>query len=518
MVMRALSLTDRGAPRSVARDEYQDADAATLFRIHAPFVARFLFRLGVSAEDLDDVVQEVFLVAHRRGGYARGPASRMTYLANITMSAAWSWRRRDRTQRARWAELPDAQASGAPGPVEWIEEREAMRHAQRALDALEPGLRSVLILVELEGASCASVAAGLGAPIGTIYWRLHQARKRFMKAVDAVSAAEPTIREPPGRRTRSMAIRSIFWWKSRRANDLLDVARNEPPVRYDSQMSLARHHALVRQGAPLPSWIDARVLGTAKTAAGLTTTVWWAAGSAVLVGAGAVGWSAMHDAPFARAAWQPTPVAARAVVGHEPAASVPLVAIPPPASLLAIPSASSTPTPLPGRETTSSLAPDDHASTSERLAGAATKHVSPRASARMPSAAFASTGDGTGVATRSDALTAAAPASSAASPTPAAQTTRGPPSDGDELREMGDVAAAGRALATDPARALALVQASEARVPAGYMGEERSYIAIMALFALGRRAEGRAGAERFLRAYPSGTFSDRIRSAMQAAH
>src|SRR5258708_29284235 len=42
--------------------------AEALFRAHASFVAGFLVRLGVRPADLDDLMQEVFVVAHRRGG------------------------------------------------------------------------------------------------------------------------------------------------------------------------------------------------------------------------------------------------------------------------------------------------------------------------------------------------------------------------------------------------------------------------------------------------------------------
>src|SRR5690348_4984375 len=68
--------------------------SADLFRQFAPFVASFLIRMGVSRSDLDDVMQEVFLVAHRLGGYTPGPAKPTTYLANIALRAATSHRRK----------------------------------------------------------------------------------------------------------------------------------------------------------------------------------------------------------------------------------------------------------------------------------------------------------------------------------------------------------------------------------------------------------------------------------------
>lgn len=56
----------RMLPTSSSSCERLGADA--LFRRYAPFIASFLRRLGVPAVDLDDSVQEVFVVAHRKGG------------------------------------------------------------------------------------------------------------------------------------------------------------------------------------------------------------------------------------------------------------------------------------------------------------------------------------------------------------------------------------------------------------------------------------------------------------------
>jgi hypothetical protein len=90
----------------------------------------------------------------------------------------------------------------------------------------------------------------------------------------------------------------------------------------------------------------------------------------------------------------------------------------------------------------------------------------------------------------------------------------GAPREPDDPAETQEVAAAGRLLASDPAGALAIVRRCELRFPDGYMRLERRYVGVMALFGLGRRAEAKAEAERFLRDYPDGAFSQRIRAAM----
>jgi RNA polymerase sigma-70 factor (ECF subfamily) len=151
-----------------------------LFRKHAPFVARLLHRLGVPTREIDDVVQQVFVVVHKNGGYMQGPATPTSYLGAIAVKAASSARRRDGAQRSRHTEYsPELLASSGRDPVSLLEVRRELTQLQAALDEMDPDLRAVLVLTELEGESCASIAASQGIPVGTVYWRAHRARKQF---------------------------------------------------------------------------------------------------------------------------------------------------------------------------------------------------------------------------------------------------------------------------------------------------------------------------------------------------
>lgn len=161
-------------PRRLTTDE--------LFRQHAPFVARLLHRLGVPTREIDDVVQQVFVVVHKNGGYVPGPATPTSYLGAIAVKAASSARRRDGAQRSRHAGYsPDLLASSGRDPVSLLEVRRELTQLQAALNEMDPDLRAVLVLTELEGESCASIAASQGIPVGTVYWRAHRARKQFRR-------------------------------------------------------------------------------------------------------------------------------------------------------------------------------------------------------------------------------------------------------------------------------------------------------------------------------------------------
>jgi RNA polymerase sigma-70 factor, ECF subfamily len=159
-------------------------DVEALFRAYAPFVASFLVRLGVVAADVDDRVQEVFLIAHRKGGFVPGAGQPRTWLAAIAVRVASTSRR---TQRRRREETDSGQVlehSVARGgdPGEALELRRALERVQRALDTLDVEHRAAFVLYELEGESCEAIAASFGVPIGTVYSRLHHARKRFSGA------------------------------------------------------------------------------------------------------------------------------------------------------------------------------------------------------------------------------------------------------------------------------------------------------------------------------------------------
>ncbi len=165
--------------------------AEALFRSHSRFVADFAYRLGVPKQELDDVVQEVFLTAHRRGGYLEGAASPTSWLGQITLLAARTRRRAERRRPSGGEELdPETIATGASGPDESIASAQALGRVQRALESLDLDSRAVFILYELEEEPCDAIAASLGVPVGTIYSRLHAARRKFQEAYDRLARIE----------------------------------------------------------------------------------------------------------------------------------------------------------------------------------------------------------------------------------------------------------------------------------------------------------------------------------------
>ncbi len=154
-----------------------------LFRAHARFVADFLARLGVPPRDVDDLVQEVFLVVHRKGGFVEEEARPTTYLAAIAVRIASTARRTH--ARRRLANEPtaiDAMASRDPSPHDSADTSESLERVGKALDALDLEKRAVFVLFEINGEPCEEIARALDVPLGTVHSRLHAARAAFKKA------------------------------------------------------------------------------------------------------------------------------------------------------------------------------------------------------------------------------------------------------------------------------------------------------------------------------------------------
>jgi hypothetical protein len=105
-----------------------------------------------------------------------------------------------------------------------------------------------------------------------------------------------------------------------------------------------------------------------------------------------------------------------------------------------------------------------------------------------------------------------APTASVAPAPPPAPSAKPIPPPSQSLSEIRAVALARDLVDTDPQAALALLDQTQREHPTGYFVEERQALTVMALVRAGRQATARQQGAAFLRAYPNGPFSDRVRS------
>jgi len=167
---------------------------AEVYRRHARDVGRWAARLGGPATDVEDVVQEVFLAAHRKLGGFRGDASLTTWLYRITENVVRHRRRKERFRR--WLggtadETAGEVAAPGPSPLEALGERQATERVYRVLNGMKEKYRTVLILFELEELSGEQVASLTGAKLATVWVWLHRARADFARRLAELDAEEP---------------------------------------------------------------------------------------------------------------------------------------------------------------------------------------------------------------------------------------------------------------------------------------------------------------------------------------
>jgi RNA polymerase sigma-70 factor (ECF subfamily) len=154
-------------------------DVGEVVAEHGDFLWKTLQRCGVRDADLADVLQEVLIVVHRQlAGY--DPARPMPpWLFGICVRVAVAHRRRAWVRRERpVAETPDA-ADPAPDPEQQASRAQARARLAAILEAMEPERRAVFVMFEVEELGCEQIAAIVGVPVGTVWSRLHAARREF---------------------------------------------------------------------------------------------------------------------------------------------------------------------------------------------------------------------------------------------------------------------------------------------------------------------------------------------------
>jgi RNA polymerase sigma-70 factor (ECF subfamily) len=141
-----------------------------------------LKRLGVSPADLDDAVQQVFLIALDKIHPQPGPSDGGFLLA-IALRVASDRRKAQRRRREVALEPGDDRLPTHDSPEAHLERQRALQLADRLLEELPWDQRVVFVLYEVEERSMAEIAEVLGIPQGTVASRLRKAREDFQKAV-----------------------------------------------------------------------------------------------------------------------------------------------------------------------------------------------------------------------------------------------------------------------------------------------------------------------------------------------
>jgi RNA polymerase sigma-70 factor, ECF subfamily len=161
---------------------------------------RAVFRAALAAlgdpSEADDVAQEAFVAAYRKLGSFRGEAAFRTWLLSI----AWRKAMDRRKSLTRWFRATITTQAGDdsaedliaripakdPTQEDTASRRELHLQVRRLIAALPPKLRETLLLAGSGEYTYEQVAAIVDAPVGTVKWRVSEARRVLKKKLEAL--------------------------------------------------------------------------------------------------------------------------------------------------------------------------------------------------------------------------------------------------------------------------------------------------------------------------------------------
>jgi RNA polymerase sigma-70 factor (ECF subfamily) len=163
-----------------------DAEFQAAFDQHKDAVYRFVWRMSGSAAAAEDITQDVFvgLLRHpNRFDPARGTLR--AFLLGIARNLALKrWR-----AEHKFEPLDEEAVVAQSIDVERADIGDAVGRAVRALRPLQ---REVVILAEYEGLTLAEIARAVDADVGTVKSRLHRARENLRRLLAPLRSRQPT--------------------------------------------------------------------------------------------------------------------------------------------------------------------------------------------------------------------------------------------------------------------------------------------------------------------------------------
>lgn len=164
-----------------ARCRAGDAGAfEELYRQHVRRLFSLAVRMIGSVDDAEDLLQEVFLQAHRKLSGFRGDSALGTWLYRMTMNQCLDHLRSRQVRMNRAtasldeneADEPIAPAPVVPAPVSRVD-------LERAIEMVPAGARAAFLLHDVEGFEHREIAQILGISEGTSKSQVHKARMKL---------------------------------------------------------------------------------------------------------------------------------------------------------------------------------------------------------------------------------------------------------------------------------------------------------------------------------------------------
>jgi RNA polymerase sigma-70 factor, ECF subfamily len=168
----------------------QRGDAAAfeeLYRAHAARLYSLLLRMVGGTEDAEDLLQDVFLQAHRKLDSFRGDSSLGTWLYRLAVNQCLDYLRGRHSKMTRVTESFEDEAVQEPAsPTPVIPAAISRVDLERSIARLPEGCRLAFVLHDVEGFAHHEVAGLLGISEGTSKSQVHKARLKLRSMLSGV--------------------------------------------------------------------------------------------------------------------------------------------------------------------------------------------------------------------------------------------------------------------------------------------------------------------------------------------
>ncbi len=152
-----------------------------MYRQHSTRMFRMAYRMVDSTSDAEDLLQDIFLHAHRKLSTFRGDSSLGTWLYRLGVNRCLDFLRKRSARREGAGGPPDDMKSEQAGRVGQVagEILPTRIDLERAIKTLPEGCRAAFVLHDVEGFDHREVAKLLGIAEGTSKSQVHKARMRI---------------------------------------------------------------------------------------------------------------------------------------------------------------------------------------------------------------------------------------------------------------------------------------------------------------------------------------------------
>jgi RNA polymerase sigma-70 factor, ECF subfamily len=160
-----------------------------LYRAHAGRLYNLVFRMAGSAEHAEDLLQEVFLHAHKKLGSFRGDSSLGTWLYRLAVNQCLDFLRGRQAKMAKTTRSLDEDGAIEPAAVmPAIPTAVSRIDLERAIARLPEGCRAAFVLHDVEGFEHNEVARLLGVSEGTSKSQVHKARMKLRAMLSGITS------------------------------------------------------------------------------------------------------------------------------------------------------------------------------------------------------------------------------------------------------------------------------------------------------------------------------------------